>query len=182
MSKNLFWIDLEMTGLDERHHCILEVGVAITDLEFNVLEEYQAVLKQPDSELAKMDNFVRNLHTTSGLLKLIPEGKPQAEVEKDLLALVAKYFPPDTKVVLAGNSVGNDKRFIDHHLREFAKRLHYRIIDISSYKEVFREKYGLKFEKKNAHRAIDDIHESMRELAFYLSFVTPPNTPPTRPM
>jgi oligoribonuclease len=81
--------------------------------------------------------------------------------------------------VLVGNSVGNDKRFIDRHMPELAKRLHYRVVDVSSFKEIFRDKYNLAFHKGNAHRAVDDIFESIRELGFYLSFVSvPPRNDP----
>ena len=88
-----------------------------------------------------------------------------------------KHYSQGDRVVLAGNSVGNDRRFVDKYMPEVAKRLHYRLIDVSSFKEIFRERYNLAFPKGNAHRAVDDIFESIRELAYYLSFVkVPPNT------
>lgn len=98
--------------------------------------------------------------------------EPPSTVEGEILSLIQRHFGSDEKVVLAGNSVGNDKRFIDRYMTEVAKRLHYRLIDVSSFKEIFREKYNLVFQKKNAHRAVDDIYESIRELSFYLSYVT----------
>jgi oligoribonuclease len=89
-----------------------------------------------------------------------------------LIALAQKWFHlKKDRIVLVGNSVGNDRRFVDRHLAEFAKLLHYRLIDVSSYKEIFRQKYGVEFKKSNAHRALDDIRESIAELTHYLSFV-----------
>jgi oligoribonuclease len=172
--KALFWIDLEMTGLDENADRILEVAVVVTDLDLKPLEELHRVVFQPPEVVAGMNDWCKKTHGESGLTALIPTGKPLAEVEAELLALMARHFPAGERVVLVGNSVGNDKRFVDKYMPEAAKRLHYRLIDVSSFKEIFREKYGLSFAKKNAHRAVDDIHESIAELAYYLSFVKPP--------
>lgn len=172
--KRLFWIDLEMTGLDEKVDHILEVAIVITDINFNPLEEYHRVVFQPPEVLAKMGDWVRNLHAKSGLTALIPSGAAETAVEDDVLALIGRHFDAQTKVVLAGNSVGNDKRFIDRYWSRVAQRLHYRLVDVSSFKEIFRDKYNLTFQKKNAHRAVDDIHESIRELNFYLSYFKTP--------
>jgi oligoribonuclease len=174
--KRLFWVDLEMTGLDEAVDCILEVAVVVTDLDFKPLDTLHRVVKQPQDVLDRMNDWCKKTHGDSGLTALVPNGTPLAEVEKELIALAAKHFSGKEKIVLCGNSVGNDKRFIDKYMPELARRLHYRLIDVSSFKEVFREKYNLGFEKANAHRAVDDIHESIRELAFYLSFVKIPES------
>jgi oligoribonuclease len=173
--KSLFWVDLEMTGLDEKLDCILEVAVVITDLDFKILEQYHQVVFQPPEVLEKMNSWCKKTHGESGLTAEVAGGKPLATVERDLFDLIGRHFSPDERIVLVGNSVGNDKRFIDEYMPEFAKRLHYRLIDVSSFKEIFREKYRVAFSKGNAHRAVDDIHESIRELGFYLSFV---NVPP----
>ena len=85
-----------------------------------------------------------------------------------------RHYSPNDRAVLAGNSVGNDRRFVDRYLPEMAKRLHYRLVDVSSFKEIFREKFNIHQNKSNAHRAVDDIHESIRELKHYLSFVQIP--------
>lgn len=173
--KTFFWIDLEMTGLDEKVDHILEVAVTITQMDLHPLETFHRVVHQPAEVLAQMNDWCKKAHKDSGLASMIPQGMPLAQVEAELLSFTNRYYNEKDQIVLAGNSVGNDRRFIEKYLPAFAKRLHYRLIDVSSFKEVFREKYNLKFEKKNAHRATDDILESIRELKFYLSFVQPPD-------
>jgi oligoribonuclease len=173
--KALFWVDLEMTGLDESVDTILEVAVVVTDYDFGKLQEYHSVVFQPPEVLEKMNDWCKRTHGESGLTAAVPHGKPLQQVEKELLEIINKFYAPQERVVLVGNSVGNDKRFIDKFMPEVAKRLHYRLIDVSSYKEIYQNKYGLKFEKKNSHRAVDDIYESIGELKYYLSFVQIPN-------
>jgi oligoribonuclease len=172
--KPLFWIDLEMTGLDESVDTILEVAVIVTDLELKPLEQYHRVVFQPPEVLERMNDWCKRTHGESGLTAAVPGGLPLADVEKELLVLLNRHYGPSERVVLVGNSVGNDKRFVDRYMPELARRLHYRLIDVSSFKEIFREKYGLSFAKKNSHRALDDILESIHELEFYLSFVRAP--------
>lgn len=171
--KRLFWVDLEMSGLDENKDRILEVAVVITDMDFSPLDEFHRIVYQPQEVLDGMDEWCQRTHGESGLTAAVPTGTPIVTVEGELLALTDKHFKSGERIVLCGNSVGNDKRFLDRYMPELAKRLHYRIIDVSSFKEVFREKYGIKFEKGNAHRAVDDVHESIRELKLYLSHVQP---------
>lgn len=175
MKKHLFWIDLEMTGLDEQKDHILEVAVMITDLDLNPVAEYDQVVYQSQEVLENMNDWCKEHHGKSGLTAAVPSGKPIEEVEKDLIELASRYFKPDDRIVLVGNSVGNDRRFIDRYFPTFAKKLHYRLLDVSSFKEIYREKYGIKFEKKNSHRALGDIQESVAELKYYLSFVNVPN-------
>jgi oligoribonuclease len=167
----LFWVDLEMTGLDDLKDSILEVAIVVTDLEFKPVETYHRVVFQPPEVLEAMNDWCKKTHGESGLSAQVPTGTPLAEVEKELLALIGRHYPPGERVVICGNSVGNDRRFIDRYLPELAKRLHYRLVDVSSFKEIFREKFGIVFQKKNSHRAVEDILESVRELAHYLSFV-----------
>jgi oligoribonuclease len=174
--KSLFWIDLEMTGLDEKVDHILEVAVVITDMDFRPLETYHRIVYQPPAVLEEMNDWCKKTHGESGLTAAVPQGTPLATVQQELVQLMDRHFGQKEKIVLAGNSVGNDRRFVDAYLPEVAKRLHYRLIDVSSFKEIFREKYRIAFQKGNAHRATDDILESIRELAFYLSFVNIPNT------
>ena len=169
--KPLFWIDLEMTGLDDLKDHILEVAVVVTDLEFKPREEYHRVVYQPAEVVENMNDWCKKTHGESGLTAAIPGGTPLATVETELLALLDRHYGKSEKVVLAGNSVGNDRRFVDRCLPEVAKRLHYRLVDVSSFKEIFREKYNIHLNKGNAHRAVDDIYESIRELQHYLSFV-----------
>jgi oligoribonuclease len=172
--KPFFWIDLEMTGLDESTDSILEVAIALSGPDFQIIEQYQRVVFQPPSVVEGMNEWCKKTHGESGLTAAIPSGTPLAQVEKEVLALIEKHYDKNDRVVLCGNSVGNDRRFIDRYMPELAGRLHYRLIDVSSFKEVYRELYGLKFEKKNTHRATDDILESIRELQYYLSFVQIP--------
>jgi oligoribonuclease len=168
-----------MTGLDDAIDRILEVAAVVTDLDFKSLEEFDRVVHQPPEVLEKMDAWCKKTHGASGLTEKVKTGEPLAKVEADLISLLDRHFPKkEDKVVLAGNSVGNDRRFIDRYMPAFAKRLHYRLIDVSSFKEVFRQKYGVKFDKKNKHRALDDIYESIAELKAYLNYVqVPPKSP-----
>jgi len=170
MKKPFFWIDLEMTGLDDTVDSILEVAVIVTDSQLNPLETLHRVVFQPPAVLEKMNDWCKKTHGESGLTAAVPLGTPLQQVEEELLQLINRHYSPQDRVVLVGNSVSNDKRFIDRYMPNVANRLHYRVIDVSSFKEVFRERYDIHFQKKNTHRATDDIEESIRELGFYLSF------------
>lgn len=172
-SKRLFWVDLEMTGLDDTVDTILEVAIVVTDIELKPLESYHKVVYQPPQVLEAMNDWCKKTHGESGLTAAIPGGTPLATVEKEIIELIQRHYGSRDRVVLVGNSIGNDKRFIDRYMPEVAKRLHYRVVDVSSFKEIFRDRYGIQFEKKNTHRAVDDIHESIHELEHYLSFVKP---------
>ncbi|MGE0617095.1 MAG: oligoribonuclease, partial [Bacteriovoracia bacterium] len=140
--KPLLWIDLEMTGLDENVHHIIEVAAVVTDWNFKPLEEYHRVVFQPPEILALMDDWCQKTHGESGLTKAIPTGTPIAEVEKEMIALLDRHYAKTDRVVIVGNSIGNDRRFIDRYLKEFTQRLHYRMVDVTSWNEVFRERYG----------------------------------------
>ncbi len=164
-----------MTGLSETEHRLLEIAFVVTDLDFLVIDEYQQIIFQDETALTKMDAFVANIHTKSGLLGKISSGLKTQEVDSQARAFIDLHFPTTERIVLAGNSVGNDKRFIDVWMPKVAERLHYRIIDVSSFKEIFRSKYGIEFQKKGTHSAHTDIHESIAELKHYLSFVHAPN-------
>ena len=179
MSKKhlLLWVDLEMSGLDEKTDRILEIAAIITDYELNEVAQKHFIVHQPDSVLDGMNDWCKDHHGKSGLTELVRTGTPSAEVEAQMCAFVAEHFgnkQGKDGAVLAGNSIHNDRRFIDAHMPEFAKLLHYRMVDVSSFKEVFRERYRIKYEKKNAHRAIGDVQESINELKHYLTFVKAP--------
>lgn len=171
----MFWIDLEMTGLDEKVDTILEVAVAITDLELNVVEEYESVVSQPQTVLDNMNDWCKKHHGTSGLTKDVQtKGQLLEKIESEMIALCDRHFDKKDRIVICGNSISNDRRFIDKYLTEFTKHLHYRMIDVSSFKEIFKHKYSFDFKKSNAHRAKGDIIESINELKAYLSFVSVP--------
>lgn len=187
----MFWVDLEMSGLDEKKCHILEVAVIVTDIDFNELETYQRIVYQPPAVLEAMDDWCKKTHGASGLTKAVATGTPLVDVEAELIDLAKRHgwttIPTsgsgggkqraDERIVLCGNSVGNDKRFLDYYLTDFAKFLHYRVVDVSSFKEVYRSKWGFEFKKGDErHRALEDVQASISELRAYLSFVTPPGT------
>ncbi len=169
--KKQLWMDLEMTGLDENIHKIIEIAAIVTDVNGKPLDEYHQVVYQPKEALDLMDDWCVKTHGSSGLTEQIPNGKPLEEVEEELVKFLSKNFERNQRPVLAGNSIWNDRKFIDKYLPRISKRLHYRMIDVSSFKEVFREKWGLKVEKNNSHRATDDILDSIKELKEYLTYV-----------
>lgn len=168
--KKMFWVDLEMTGLDENVDKILEVAVLVTDLSFNVLESYHRVVFQPKEVLDGMNEWCKVTHGKSGLTAAVAHGVPIETVEKELIELSMRHFASE-KIVLCGNSVGNDQRFLLKHMPELAKRIHYRVVDVTSFKEIFRSKWNINVQKAEGHRALDDILESIGELRAYLSFV-----------
>jgi len=171
-----FWIDLEMTGLDVSENVIIELAAVVTDLGFETLETYHAVVYQPEHELNKMDAWNRNTHGNSGLLGKIPHGKPLAEVEAEVIALIKRHFSGDERPVLSGNSIQQDRKFIEAYMPMLERELHYRMIDVSSFKQVYANLFGVRFLKQGTHRALDDIGESIRELKHYLGFVHVPET------
>ena len=177
MAPALVWVDLEMTGLDPERHAILQAALALTDLAAEEEPEvHDFVIAQPDSALAEMDDFVRGMHTRSGLLDRVKrEGRPAAEVEDRLLELVAARCGPQ-EGHLAGNSVWVHRTFLRRHLPRFERHLHYRQVDVSSFKLMARAWYGdrAEFKKAEAHLAAGDIGESIEELRFYRSLFREP--------
>lgn len=174
IDKNLFatkllWVDLEMTGLDIRKDVILEVAAEVTDFNFNTLASYEAVITQPDEKLNGMDEWCTEHHTKSGLLDRIKsDGRNETEVISELTQFIKSNFGEE-RVILAGNSIHNDRQFIKTHWQTVEELLHYRMLDVSSFKILMQSKYGIDFEKNNNHRAYDDIRASIAELEFYLS-------------
>ncbi|MCK6599164.1 MAG: oligoribonuclease [Bdellovibrionaceae bacterium] len=170
----LFWLDMEMTGLDVEKEVIIEVAAIITDYNFKEISTYEAVVKQPQNYLDSMDEWNKTHHTDSGLLHKIPFGKDPRVVEKELINLITQFFPdPKNKPMLAGNSIAQDRLFIDKYFKDFSHKLHYRMLDVSSWKIMFVNKLKKEFKKKNQHRALDDIRESIGELKFYMGFINP---------
>jgi len=171
-AQKLFWIDLEMTGLDIQKEVVIEVAALVTDFDFAVLDEWETVVRQPQSFLAAMDDWNKKHHGESGLTTKVPQGMPPQEVEQHLIAMLEKNFVgAKEKPILCGNSIGQDRLFLAKYFQNFEARLHYRMLDVSSWKVIFNNKYNLKYQKKNSHRALDDIRESIEELKFYLSYM-----------
>jgi oligoribonuclease len=173
MAKKFLWVDLEMSGLDVSQCRILEVAAIITDHNLQPLEQYEAIVYQDESVLDAMDAWCKQNHGKTGLTAAVKTGKPELQVEADLIALLDRHYTKDERPVLCGNSIGQDRKFIDAYWKKLAERLHYRMVDVTSFKEIFREQLGIEHKKKGAHRAVDDIKESIAELGFYLSFVKP---------
>jgi oligoribonuclease len=169
--KKMFWIDMEMTGLDVRSDKILEIAVIITDYNYNVLDTYHQVVYQPQEILENMNEWCKENHGKSGLTAAVANGTPLSIVEQDMVHLVEKHYGKNEKVVVCGNSVGMDKLFIDEHMNLFSSLCHYRVLDVTSFKEFFRSKYGVNVQKVKGHRALDDIRESIEELKYYNTFV-----------
>lgn len=166
----LFWIDLEMTGLNPEVHRIVEAALVVTDMKFEVLAQYDTVVFQDAQTLQEMDPWCVQHHGSSGLTAQIPQGEQEGNVEKKLIEFAQK-FSPTQKIVLAGNTIGQDRKFIDRWMPEFSALLHYRMLDVSSFKIVFDQIFHKRFKKQKKHRAVDDILESIAELKHYTQFI-----------
>ena len=182
----LLWVDLEMTGLDAEHDVILEVAAEITDFDFKTLASYEACLRQPREivvERMRKNIWWQDYPTNrDGFIDKLAEGKPSEQVERELIALVAEHFGAEP-AILAGNSIHNDRNFIKQWWPHLDLKLHYRMLDVSSLKIVMQGKYGQEFEKKEVHRAFDDIQASIAELQHYLEwFKTQPAEPAAKTM
>ena len=173
--ENLVWIDLEMTGLIPESDTILEIATIITDGGLNILEEGPAlVIHQSDSVLDRMGQWVKDAHGKSGLTQAVRESNISLEqAERETLAFIKKYCPPK-KGVLCGNSVWQDRNFLVRHMPQVADYLHYRLVDVTSVKELLYRWYPgsphLSFLKKDSHRALPDIFESIEELRHYRKY------------
>lgn len=168
----LVWIDCEMTGLDLSIDELVEIAVVITDFELNPLDEgFQVVIKPSDAALANMNDFVTNMHETSGLSEQIPQGTTLADAEAQTLEYIRRFVPLANKAPLAGNTIGTDRMFLAKYMPQVDQYLHYRNVDVSSIKELSRRWYPRVFfqapEKHGGHRALADILESIRELRYY---------------
>ncbi|CAB0856196.1 oligoribonuclease [Corynebacterium diphtheriae] len=169
----LVWIDLEMTGLELDRHVIVEVAALITDADLNIIGEgVDLVVHATPEQLAEMDDFVTTMHTSSGLLEEIKTSTVSLqEAEDAVLALIAQHCDPEHPAPLAGNSIATDRSFIRAQMPRLDKALHYRMVDVSSLKELSRRwaprVYFNQPDKGMAHRALADIVESIRELDYY---------------
>jgi oligoribonuclease len=161
---------MEMTGLDVNKEVPIEIAAIITDWKFKTLTEYHAIINQPKKYLDDMDEWNKKHHGESGLTAAIAKGKKMKVVDEELAGMIYEYFGKD-RAMLAGNSIGQDRLFIERYMPATEKCLHYRMLDVTSYKIVFNNLFDVKFKKKDAHRAVDDIRESIAELQFYLSHI-----------
>ena len=169
----LAWIDLEMTGLDPARHTIVEIATLVTDDDLTIIEEGpDLVVHASPEELAQMDDVVRTMHTSSGLLAAIESSTlTLADAGAQTLGFLQKHIRQPRTVPLAGNSIGTDRRFLATLLPDIEDYLHYRSVDVSTIKELCRrwrpEVYKAAPAKKGGHRALQDIRESVGELAYY---------------
>jgi oligoribonuclease len=183
MTDRLVWIDCEMTGLDLTHDALVEIACIVTDGELNALDEGIDVLIKPPAEaIDSMDEVVREMHTTSGLLAALPDGLSLAEAQELVLAYIRQHVPESRKVPLCGNSIATDRSFLARDMPELDDFLHYRMVDVSSIKELARRWYPRAYfaspEKHGGHRALADIRESVRELRYYREAVFVPQPGP----
>ncbi len=181
MTDRLVWIDCEMTGLLVESDALVEVAALVTDFELNVLGEgVDLVIRPPAAALEQMVPFVRDMHTSSGLLEELEDGITLAEAEEQVLAYVREHCPDGSRPPLAGNTVGTDRLFISRDMPDLDAFLHYRVVDVSSIKELSRRWYPRTYfnspTKRGNHRALADIQESIEELRYYREavFVPPP--------
>jgi oligoribonuclease len=176
----LVWMDLEMTGLDHTSDVIVEIATLITDDDLDIIAEGpDLVIHHPDDVLARMDPFVVDMHTTSGLLEQIRSSTVTLEqAGAETLAFIKQHVPGERSVPLCGNSIGTDRRFLAAYLPAIEAHLHYRSVDVSSIKELVRRWYpdvlARRGWKQGAHRALDDIRESIAELRLYRELVFRP--------
>jgi oligoribonuclease len=177
----LVWIDCEMTGLDLRRDALIEVAALVTDTELNVLGDgIDVVIRPPQAAVDQMPDVVRTMHTTSGLLDELAAGVTMTDAEEMVLAYIREYVPTARKAPLAGNTVFVDRGFLARDMPTLEAHMHYRIVDVSSIKELVRRWYPRVYfnspVKSGGHRALSDIQESIEELKFYRQavFVPPP--------
>ena len=177
------WIDCEMTGLDLRADALIEVAALVTDFELNVLGDgIDVIIKPPPEALDQMVDFVRTMHVSSGLLEELPDGVPLEESEQQVLAYVKEHCPDGSRPPLAGNTVATDRLFLARDMPELEQFLHYRIVDVSSIKELSRRWFPRAYynapTKGGNHRALADIRESIEELRYYREAVFVPSPGP----
>lgn len=179
VNDRIVWIDCEMTGLSLERDALIEVAALVTDYELNQLGDgIDLVIKPPAEALEQMDDFVRDMHTTSGLLADLDRGITLEDAQAQVLTYVREWVPEPRKAPLGGNTVGTDRGFLARDMPELEAHLHYRVIDVSSIKELSRRWYPRAYfnapKKSGGHRALADIRESIAELRYYREAVFVP--------
>ncbi len=170
----LMWVDLEMTGLEPTKDVILEIAVEITDFDFKTIASYETRIQHPKEIV--VDRMRKNIwwkefpENRDDFVRKLDHGKPLHQVEQELIELVGEHFDSEP-AVLAGNSIHNDRNFMKYWWPELDLKLHYRMLDVSALKVFMQGKYGVEFEKKEVHRAFDDIQASIAELQYYLEWL-----------
>ena len=183
VNERLVWIDCEMTGLDMVNDALIEVAALVTDFDLNVLGDgVDIIVKPPAEALAQMIPFVRTMHENSGLLDELEHGVTLAEAEERVLAYIREHCTPESRPPLAGNTVSTDRLFIARDMPTLDAVMHYRIVDVSSIKELSRRWYPKAYfgapAKRGNHRALADIQESIEELRYYRDAVFVPSPGP----
>lgn len=183
MNDRLVWIDCEMTGLDLGADALIEVAALVTDFELNVLGEGVDLVVKPSSEsLDQMTDFVREMHEKSGLIHELEAGISLQEAEEQVLAYIKEHCPDGSRPPLAGNTVATDRAFLARDMPALESFLHYRIVDVSSIKELSRRWFPRAYfqapAKRGNHRALADIRESIEELRYYREAVFVPSPGP----
>ncbi len=183
VKERLVWIDCEMTGLDLATDALIEVAALVTDFDLNVLGDgIDLVIKPPSGALDQMGDFVRSMHEKSGLLTELDAGLTMAEAEQQVLTYVQQHCPDGSRPPLAGNTVATDRAFLSRDMPTLEGFLHYRIVDVSSIKELSRRWFPRAYfqapTKRGNHRALADIQESIEELRYYRDAVFVPSPGP----
>jgi oligoribonuclease len=183
MTDRLVWIDCEMTGLDLEHDALIEIACLVTDGQLNLLDDgIDEIIKPPPEAVDQMADIVRDMHTTSGLLDVLAEGITLAEAQERVLEYIRGYVKEPRKVPLCGNSIATDRVFLARDMPELDAFLHYRMVDVSSIKELARRWYPRAYFasplKHGGHRALADINDSVRELRYYREAIFVPTPGP----